>query len=172
MKKTSRILSAIGMGALAIVASCGGSGSENTYELPVPLARVVTVTIPAGTGDWAAGGDEADTTYIFGFEIKSKTDADIYVGSSPGVPASQLMVVGYIPEKDTAETVAFYWESVDEEGEGAGMESQVIMRNCVNLTKGQGTCTCDVLDKEDTRVDPMQMNLSATISHFTPHAGQ
>ncbi len=170
MKTSYRILSALGlMTGFALLSGCGGAGSEDTYELPVPLARVVNITIPAGTGNWTEDDGGFDTSYIVGFEIKSPTEADIYVGNSPGVPTSQLMVVGYKPQEDTAEAVYFYWQSVDDDGADSGLEAQLIMRNCVNLTKGVGTCTCDILDQEDTRVDPMQFNLNATINHFTPH---
>ncbi len=161
MKTAFSILSAAALTATALLSGCGGSGSENTYELPTPLARTVRIVIP--------DADNGDTTYILGFEIKSATEADIYVGNSPGVPASQLMVVGYKPQEDTAEGIYFYWESADDEGEDTGLQAQLVMRNCVNLTKGNGTCTCDLMDQEDTRVSEMQFNLSATIGHFSPN---
>ncbi len=160
MKIAFSILSATALSAMALLSGCGGSGSENTYELPTPLTRTVRIVIP--------DADAGDTTYILGFEIKSTTEADIYVGNSPGVPASQLMVVGYKPQEDTAEAVYFYWESQDDDGTDTGLQAQLVMRNCVNLTKGSGTCTCDLMDQEDTRLEQMQLNLNATIGHFSP----
>lgn len=136
-----------------IITGCGGSSQEQEYSLPIGLQR--SVKIDGLTTD----NPDQTFTYVFGFNIISANHAAIYYSGTMGAPnpanGASVHVVKYVPSEDRAESISFTWDV-----------AYVILHNVSNVTKGEGTATCDVRDT-NMLIDPAQTGRQGTITTFT-----
>lgn len=147
-------VAALALGTLGAFCGCGGAGSDEQASLPIGLKRTLEITIP----------DSGDA-YVFSFVITSATNATVYTGTSMYPSPAEVHVVNYVPAKDTAEQIGFYWESNDIDG-NTGLDALVVLYNPQNISTGTGSATCSVRDAEYPETETQQNNCSAIIHDF------